>query len=159
LGSLRQWVVAACGVLVGAVVHLVWDAFTHEESRGVRMFPELADSMFVHGHVVTGARILQGLSSLFGLLIVVGAIAYALRDSGHSAVVPRVLSHPERQIWVLVFAFVTLGLCVGFTILEQSPSYFHFIFVGVVAIALLRALVLAALFVSLLMQAYLRSKR
>src|SRR5580658_7810910 len=50
LASLWQWVLAACGVLVGAVVHLVWDAFTHEESRGARMVPELSDPMLVHGH-------------------------------------------------------------------------------------------------------------
>jgi hypothetical protein len=159
LRSLRQWVLAAGGVLLGAGVHLVWDAFTHEESRGTRMFPELADPMFVHGHVVTGAHLLQELSSLFGVLIVAGAIVYALRDSGHSAVAPRVLSRPQRQAWVLVFTLITLGLCVGFIVLEQTHNYFHFIFVGVVAIALLRALVLAALVVSLLMQAYLRSKR
>jgi hypothetical protein len=159
MASLRQWVLAACGVLLGAGVHLVWDAFTHEESRGARMFPELADPLFVHGHLVTGAYILQGLSSLVGLLIVLGAIAYALRGSGHSTVVPRVLRHLERQTWVLVFAVVTLGLCVEFTILEQPPRHFHLIWIGIVAIALLRALALAALLVSLLMQVYLRTKR
>src|SRR5580700_2973095 len=159
MASLRQWVLAACGVLLGAAVHLVWDAFTHEESRGTRMFPELADPLFVHGHLVTGASILQELSSLVGLLIVLGAIAYALRDSGHAAVLPRVLSHLERRTWVLVFAVVTLGLCVEFTILEQPPHHFHLIWIGIVAIALLRALALAALLVSLLMQVYLRTKR
>jgi hypothetical protein len=138
MASLRQWVLAA---------------------RGTRMFPELADPLFVHGHLVTGASILQELSSLFGLLIVLGAIAYALRDSGHAAVLPRVLSHLERRTWVLVFAVVTLGLCVEFTILEQPPHHFHLIWIGIVAIALLRALALAALLVSLLMQVYLRTKR
>src|SRR5271156_459204 len=39
LESLKDWVLAACGVLFGAVTHLVWDAFTHEGARGVRMFP------------------------------------------------------------------------------------------------------------------------
>src|ERR1700735_1069593 len=28
--SLKQWGLAACGVLGGAITHLVWDAFTHE---------------------------------------------------------------------------------------------------------------------------------
>src|ERR1700759_5256062 len=32
-GSLRQWLLAACGVLAGATVHLAWDAFTHEDAR------------------------------------------------------------------------------------------------------------------------------
>src|ERR1700733_2673029 len=37
----RQWILAACGVLAGAVSHLVWDAFTHDRARGIRMLPEL----------------------------------------------------------------------------------------------------------------------
>jgi hypothetical protein len=159
VASLRQWLVAAGGVLVGAVVHLVWDAFTHEESRGARMVPELNDPIFVHGHIVTGARILQDLSSLFGLLIVMGTIAYAWRDSGHLAVVPRVLSDLERRIWVLVFAIATLGFCLVFNSLEQAHRYFRFLWMSDLAIALLRALVLAALCVSLMMQARLRFKR
>jgi hypothetical protein len=159
LRSLWQWVLAAGGVLLGAAVHLVWDAFTHEESRGTRMFPELTDPLFVHGHLVTGAHILQELSSLVGILIVVGSIVYALRDRGHSAVAPRMLSRLERQVWVFLFGGVTLGLCVVFTILEQPPHHFHFIWVDIIAIALLRALVVATLLVSALMQAYLRTKR
>ena len=42
--SIRQWVLAGCGVLTGAVTHLVWDAFTHENARGVRMIPWLEDA-------------------------------------------------------------------------------------------------------------------
>ena len=38
--SPRQWLLAACGVLLGAVIHLVWDGFTHEGARGMRMMPE-----------------------------------------------------------------------------------------------------------------------
>ena len=41
--SLRQWVLAGCGVLTGAVSHLGWDAFTHENARGVRMIPWLEE--------------------------------------------------------------------------------------------------------------------
>ncbi len=83
IGSPRQWLLAACGVLAGAVVHLAWDAFTHEEARGVRMLPGLADPVLeVNGHLLTGARLLQDLSSLLGLLLVLAAIVYALRGSG-----------------------------------------------------------------------------
>ena len=34
--SAKQWIWAACGLLAGAITHLVWDAFTHEGGRGVR---------------------------------------------------------------------------------------------------------------------------
>jgi len=34
--SVKQWIWAACGLLAGAITHLVWDAFTHEGGRGVQ---------------------------------------------------------------------------------------------------------------------------
>jgi hypothetical protein len=170
--SPRQWLLAACGVMLGAIVHLAWDAFTHEGARGVRMVPELSDPMLeVHHHVLTGATLLQGLSSLIGLMVVIAGIAYALRDRGPRTAEPRPLTAFERRTWVLVFALVTLGFCVGFLILDHTLGhwYHHRRWVGLgglliaglgsVAIALLRALVLAALSVSLLMTGYLRAKR
>jgi Domain of unknown function (DUF4184) len=161
-GSARQWLLAACGVLGGAVVHLAWDAFTHEDGRGVRMVPELSDPLLqVHDHLVTGAMLLQGLSSLVGLVIVIAAIAFALRGSGHSPVAPRALAPIERRSWTLVFAIVTLGLCIGFFALDYiyGSPYHRWIGLGSWAVAVLRALVVAAVLVSLLMQAYLRAKR
>jgi Domain of unknown function (DUF4184) len=161
-GSPRQWLLAVCGVLGGAVVHLAWDAFTHENGRGVRLVPELSDPMLeVHDHLVTGATLLQGLSSLMGLLIVIGAIVYALRGSGHSAVAPRPLTRVERRSWVLVFVIVTLGLCTGFFILDRvyGNPYQRWIGIAGLAVALLRALVVAAVLVSLLLKGYLRAKR
>jgi hypothetical protein len=161
-GSLRQWLLAVCGVLGGAVVHLAWDAFTHEEGRGVRMVPELADTLEVHDHLVTGATLLQGLSSLVGLVIVIAAVAYALRNSGHSVVEPRALTAVERRSWVRVFVIVTLAFCVGFFALDRffgSPEHRWIGIIGLVAIAALRALIVSGILVSLLMQAYLRAKR
>jgi Domain of unknown function (DUF4184) len=160
-GSLRQWSLAVCGVLGGAVVHLAWDGFTHEEGRGVRMVPELADTLEVHDHLVTGATLLQGLSSLVGLAIVIAAIAYALRNSGRAAVTARVLTAVERHRWVLVFAVVTLGFCAGFFALERfyGNPYHRWMGIGLLAVAVLRALIVSGILISLLMQAYLRTKR
>jgi hypothetical protein len=161
-GSPRQWLLAVCGVLGGAVVHLAWDAFTHEDGRGVRMVPELSDPLLaVHDHLVTGAKLLQGLSSLVGLVIVIAGIAYALRGTGHLAVEPRTLTAAERRNWVLVFAITTLAFCAGFTILDRlyGDPYHRWLGVLGVAVSLLRALVVSAILVSLMMQAYLRAKR
>jgi hypothetical protein len=160
-GSLRQWLLAVCGVLGGAVVHLAWDAFTHEEGRGVRMVPELADTLEVHDHLVTGATLLQGLSSLVGLLIVIAAVAYALRNSGHAVAEPRALTAVERRSWVLVFVMVTLGFCAGFFALDRfyGSPYRRWMGLGLLAVAVLRALIVSGILVSLLMQAYLRAKR
>jgi len=160
-GSLRQWVLAVCGVLGGAVVHLAWDAFTHQEGRGVRMVPELADTLEVHDHLVTGATLLQDLSSLVGLVIVIAAVAYALRNTGHSAVEPRALTAIERRRWVRVFVIVTLGLWAGFFVLDRfyGIPYHRWMAIGLLAVAALRALIVSGILVSLLMQAYLRAKR
>ena len=48
--SLRQWLLAGCGVLAGAVTHLIWDAFTHENARGVRMIPWLEEPIVEIGN-------------------------------------------------------------------------------------------------------------
>ena len=156
--SPQQWLLAAGGVLAGAVTHLAWDGFTHEGARGVRMVPELADTMLeLHGHVLTGTRLFQDLSSLLGLVTVVVAICYALRGSGHLPVAPRVLTALERRIWVFIYTAVTLGLCVAFLFLDPAHSAYRWL--SSAAIALLRALVLTAVGVSPLMLGYLRAKR
>ncbi|WP_181304274.1 DUF4184 family protein [Rufibacter sp. XAAS-G3-1] len=37
----KHWPVVVLSLLIGIVSHLGWDAFTHKEGRGVRMFPFL----------------------------------------------------------------------------------------------------------------------
>ena len=65
LASVRQWILAACGVLGGALTHLVWDAFTHENARGVRMIPWLEEPIVEIGnHHMGGIRLMQDGSSL-----------------------------------------------------------------------------------------------
>src|SRR5271170_559620 len=60
IASFRQWILAACGVLTGALTHLVWDAFTHEQARGVRMIPWLEEPVVDIGtHRVSAVRLLQ----------------------------------------------------------------------------------------------------
>ena len=39
--SPRTWLHAAGALLLGALTHLIWDGFTHENAPGVRMFPVL----------------------------------------------------------------------------------------------------------------------
>jgi hypothetical protein len=96
IGSLEQWAFAALGVLAGAVTHLVWDGFTHEGARGVRMIPVLDDPVDIAGHRLAGARLLQDGSSLIGLVIVIAIVAYALRTDGTQTVPERSL-RPEAQ--------------------------------------------------------------
>ena len=69
--SLKQWLLAGCGILAGAVTHLVWDAFTHEGGRGVRMLPMLEEPVArIHGRPLSGVHLVQDANSLIGLIAV-----------------------------------------------------------------------------------------
>jgi hypothetical protein len=107
--SIRQWMLAGCGVLFGAVTHLVWDAFTHEGARGVRMFPALEDpTVQLGGHRLSGAPLLQDVNSVVGLLMVIAILAYGLRPGRPGdAAAPRRLGRGERWMWIGAYALAT----------------------------------------------------
>jgi hypothetical protein len=111
LGSVRQWILAACGVFAGAVSHLVWDAFTHFGARGARMIPWLDDPVVdIGNHHVLGARLLQDGTSLIGLVVVFGLMCYGLRR-GHEPPAPsRPLRPAERRAWVAAYVLAALAL-------------------------------------------------
>ncbi len=160
LNSPWQWLLAGCGVLVGAVTHLAWDGFTHEGARGMRMVPELDDwVVVVHGHHLIGAGLLQGASSVLGLAIVTAVIAYGLRGGSPQAMVHRTLCETQRRVWVLVFVLITAAFTLGFyLLLADDELSFRAVraHASNVAISFLRGVVLAALIVSVLVNRYLR---
>jgi hypothetical protein len=120
--SARQWLFAALGILIGAVTHLVWDAFTHEESRGVRMIPALDDPVDIGGHHLGGARLLQDGSSILGLVAVFAVLAYSLRPGRlEERSRPRRLAPRERHLWILAYLLVAGGLSVGFFVFRHQP--------------------------------------
>src|ERR1700693_4011852 len=92
---IRQWILVAFGVLAGAVTHLVWDAFTHENARGVRLLPWLDDPVDIGARHMAGVRLLQDGSSLIGLAVVLGLVAYGLRRGRDQPVQERRLSAAE----------------------------------------------------------------
>jgi hypothetical protein len=160
MGSLRQWARAACGVLAGAVTHLVWDGFTHEGARGVRMFPWLDDPLLEIGRRHWDAvRAMQDLGSLAGLVLVLSLVVYALRP-GHETTVPnRPLSVAERRAWVLAYAIAALSLSVAFCLharMGLSAPRSVIAHVYEVAVAALRGLAAALLGVSLSLKFRLR---
>ncbi len=164
LGSLLQWAVAACGILLGALSHLIWDAFTHEGTRGVRMIPAL-DEPYVDfaGHHLFGTRLLQDVSSLVGLGVVFLIVLYGLR-SGHAGepVPVRRLRAAERHGWILGYAATAAVLAalsfyktwhgsVGVHSLAMTLAFY--------AIAALRGVAASVVLVSLALAARLRANR
>ncbi|HTY49753.1 MAG TPA: DUF4184 family protein [Steroidobacteraceae bacterium] len=158
----RQWLLAACGVLAGAITHLVWDGFTHEGARGLRMVPELDDwGIVVHGHYMTGANVLQGWSSVLGLAFVLAGVLYALRDGAPQGPVPvRPLGPAARSTWMLAYLMAAVLFTFGFD-LHDPISHLPFpgVQILVAAVALLRGLALSLVAVSLALTLYLRVPR
>ncbi len=106
LRQLRGWLYAAAAIVLGALTHLVWDGFTHEDARGVRMFPMLEDyGPEVEGHALQLYRWLQYGSSVLGLAVVLAALWLWLRHAPASqGPLPRRLAGRERHAWVAAYA-------------------------------------------------------
>jgi len=162
LWSLKQWVLAALGILGGAITHLVWDAFTHEGARGVRMIPALDDPVVdIVGHRLMGARLLEDVSSLIGLAVVLVVVIYGLRrDYGPEEAPARRLRPRERHVWILTYA-VTASLLAGLFLVMRGPSrvFGHSVafMIGNIAIATLRGFAAALILVSVGLSVRLRA--
>jgi Domain of unknown function (DUF4184) len=161
--SWRQWLLAGAGVLAGALTHLIWDGFTHDGGRGVRMFPVLDDSLFDIGtrHVPTHF-VLQDLGSVLGLAAVLAMMCYGLRRGAEAAVPNRLVPSRERLMWMLIYALTAVTFTIAFFVwanLRQPPTHSIFIRVSWWAVASLRGLAAALLSVSLALDLRLRALR
>lgn len=160
--SASQWLLAACGVEAGALTHLVWDAFTHEGARGVRMIPMLDEPLVdFAGHHLIGSRLLQDASSVIGLSVVLIFVAYGLRRGRTGDGYPdRKLRSGERHAWLAAFLLVGLGLAALFLVIRR-PHFLAGGHLSVVianyAIAALRGFTAALLVVSLSLVLRLRA--
>jgi hypothetical protein len=160
--SPTQWLLAACGVLAGAFTHLVWDAFTHEGARGVRMLPLLDELVFDVGHHhVMFARAMQDLSSLGGLLVVIAILCYALRAGQEEAISQRIMAAPERRAWGWAIALGSLALWAALIVSGLLMDPYHGVgwLIYDSAIASLRALATATIVFAAAIQLRLRALR
>jgi len=158
--SWRQWLLAAGGVLGGALTHLVWDGFTHDGGRGVRMFPVLDDTIVDIGNRhIPAIYMMQDLGSLIGLAAVLAMVCYGLRRGPQAAVPNRLVPSRERHVWVLIYGLVALSFAAAFYIwvrLGQPPTHSIVARASGMAIASLRGLAAALLTVSLALDLRLR---
>jgi Domain of unknown function (DUF4184) len=163
ISSMRQWLLAAGGVIVGALSHLVWDGFTHDGGRGVRMFPLLDEWVIGIGHRhLPAVYFMQDFGSLVGLVVVLAFACYGLRRGPQPAVPNRLVSGAERIIWQLVYAAAVLAASIAFYYwvrLGRPPSASIAGRASEIAIASLRGLAAALPVVSMAVQIRLRALR
>lgn len=161
LTQLRQWLYAAIGVLLGAVTHLVWDSFTHENARGVRMLGVFDGLGFtVAGYSLSWYRILQHVSSVVGLVFVLWFIWRDVHRAKAPAVLPaRCFTARERRRWFAGYACVALAPVIGSVALLLYRTYPRFVATNVLtdaAVASLWGLVASLLGVSALVRVRVR---
>lgn len=70
----KNWLIVIISVLIGALSHVLWDSFTHDDGYFVRRFPELATSISLLGIQVPIVKILQHVSSFIGAIVIAFAI-------------------------------------------------------------------------------------
>jgi hypothetical protein len=159
--SLRQWLLAAFAILVGAFTHLVWDAFTHEGAFGVRLIPALDEPIVEFGrHRMMGVRLLQEGTSLIGLAVVFAFLCYALRRGSQPPVQSRALRVVERRAWVFAYIATAVALtAVCYVGARAGEPAVHSLAgaVNPVSIAFLRGLAGSLLGVSVLLGLRLRA--
>jgi hypothetical protein len=160
IASPRQWAIAAAGVLIGAITHLIWDGFTHEGARGVRMLPEIDEWVVdVGGHALAGPRFLEDFSSLLGLVLVGWFIWRFLRTRAPADRPARRLPPAQRVFWCAAY------LCTAIVVTAADILRIRWFYpraigigpnLGIVAIAGLRGVGVAVLTVSLCLALRLR---
>jgi Domain of unknown function (DUF4184) len=154
----RTLVYAAPVIVLGAVTHLLWDGFTHENARGVRMFPILDEfGPELDGHTLHLFRWLQYASSIAGLVAVIVALLVWMHHapSAAAARMPRRLGSLERRIWSGGYIVVALsGIAASaWRAHAQMSASAAGLKIGAIAIGAMRAsavsLVLVSVFVLL----------
>ncbi|MFI4914053.1 MAG: DUF4184 family protein [Steroidobacterales bacterium] len=153
----RAWIYAGVTIVLGAVTHLLWDAFTHEDSRGVRMFPVLQDyGPEMGGHAVRLYRWLQHGSSVLGLLAVLIAIIVWARRAPQPPTAPaRRLRSLERKLWGAMYLTIPAGAvlaAVAAVMMRGQPLFAASGALEIIAISGMRATILTLLATSLLLR-------
>jgi len=158
--SPRQWLLAGGGVVAGALTHLIWDGFTHDGGRGVRMFPVLDDTIVdIGSRHLPAVYVMQDLGSLIGLAAVLGMVIYGMRRGSQPAVPNRLVPSAERHAWMLIY--LAAAVCGSAAIyiwvrLNLPPSHSIVARLSGMAVASLRGLAAALVIVSLALDVRLR---
>jgi hypothetical protein len=108
VASWRQWLLAAIGIVFGALTHLVWDGFTHTGGRGVAllsMFDDVRIELFDMN--MSWYRAAQHVSSVIGLLFVMFFFWRTIAAAAvHDFTQPRLFDKRQRHLWFYLYAGV-----------------------------------------------------
>jgi hypothetical protein len=137
----RSLAIAGLGILIGAMTHIAWDAFTHGDTAVAQLFPVLNWELFeVRGRAIRTHIALQYLSSVAGLLAL-AYWAYSLRNAPRPAREARELRGfltDRARILAAAMLFGTTGIAVLAAFVATAghrleARVFHMIISGMIA--------------------------
>jgi hypothetical protein len=101
---------AALAIVLGAVTHLLWDAFTHRGTFATEALPFLLGAT-PGVHWLPIYHLLHGLSSLVGLVILVNWARHLHRQPAKSLIRPYRIREQSRvaALWLLLAATLIVG--------------------------------------------------
>jgi hypothetical protein len=162
LWNLRHWVLIVLALLFGAATHLAWDDFTHEDSRGTRMFPLLTDyGPEMGGHPLHLYRLLQYGSSALGLLaLLLALLVWWLHARPPQPPPNRRVAAWERALWFGAYMLLPLADVLSHALREWPVTAAEFSsFLRVIAIGGMRWALAGLLLVSALLRLRLAVNR
>lgn len=122
-GALRDWLFAIAGIVFGALTHLVWDAFTHEGARGMRMIPALDELVIgAGGHHLAGQRLMQDVSSLIGFAVIAAWLSWIGHVHRRDAAGARALGPGERAAWIGAYVVAAALFATGAMVLMHETE-------------------------------------
>ena len=138
----------AVALVVGALTHIVWDAFTHAYGWGVAMAPSLMNEVLLGGMNVPYYKLFQYGSSVIGIPVMLVWMWYLLPSglpqqglsAGHVGI---------RALVVIVLSFLMLGLVMAVHSYVSSTSLYVIVgkfLIGVIRWGLVMLLVFAVLY-------------
>lgn len=130
---IKNWFTVIISILIGALSHVFWDSFTHDDGYFVQWFPELKNSISLLRIQVPILKILQHTSSFIGILIIGSAIYKLPVQKGNLT--------PIRLIyWLLVFGLmlfiVALKLLSGLQFQQYGNVIVSIIAAGLMAVTI-----------------------
>nr|WP_240773468.1 DUF4184 family protein [Pontibacter sp. SGAir0037] len=139
----QRYAIVVGSVLVGSATHIAWDAFTHLDGRGTKLFPVLLKKVTIGGHGWELFNLLQLGSSVAGLLLVFLALVRLPKAEGRKGVKNGSILYWSMFTFVAALA-ASLRVCSGYPLQTLSN---------------LAILLIAAGLFSLLVTSFLFSRR
>jgi hypothetical protein len=125
-GPPRRMVMVLLSILIGILTHLIWDSFTHLDSRTMQFFPVLKQTLFQLGPSnIPIYAFLQYISSLVGIALLVYWYVRWYRDYQPQIELP--VGHISESVRILVLISMIIGIFLStfiFTFSEDGITSF-----------------------------------